>query len=271
MNLCKRISSLMILAVFFTSCEDVISLGLETAEPSLVIDANIVWVKGTDGSQQTIRLSTTTDYYAAEVPPVSGAAVSIANSAGEEFHFLETSEAGRYDCDHFVPVIGEDYRLTIVSNGQTYTATEPLMDTPEISAVDQEMIDIFGNEWTQIMFYYQDDGDEDNFYLSEANTFFLTTPSRTLISDELSQGNQIRVDFIEEDLEPGVEVAFSFGSISRRFFNYMTLLEEASSGGAFSTPPANIRGNIVNQTDVSEYALGYFRLSEVDTVSYVVE
>ncbi|MDR7131803.1 hypothetical protein J2X69_004168 [Algoriphagus sp. 4150] len=271
MNLYKRISYLMILAVFFTSCEDVIDIGLETAEPRLVIDANIAWVKGTDGSQQTIRLSTTTDYYASEVPPVSGAVILITNSAGEEFHFSETSEAGRYDCDHFVPVLGEDYRLAIVSNGQTYTATEKLMDTPAISAVEQENITFFGEEWIRLTLYYQDDPEVDNFYLSEANASFLTAPARTLISDELSQGNQARVDYLDENLEPGIEIVFSFKSISRRFFHYMTLLEEASSGGPFSTPPANIRGNIVNQTDGGEYALGYFRLSEVETVSYVVE
>ncbi len=270
MNIYKRICYLMILAVS-TSCEDVIDVNLDTAEPRLVIDANISWVKGTDGSQQTIWLSTTTDYYAAEVPPVTGAEVLIANSTGEEFHFVETSEAGRYDCGNFVPVIGENYRLTIVNNGQTYSATEKLIEMPEISAVEQDAISFFGNELIRIKAYFPDNGDEGNFYLSEVNTSFLTTPSRSLIDNELSQGNQIQVDFMNEDLEPGNEVTFSIGGISRRFFHYMTLLEEVTSGSAFSTPPANIRGNIVNQTDGSEYALGYFRLSEVEVTSYRVK
>ncbi|MCE7056427.1 DUF4249 domain-containing protein [Algoriphagus sp. AGSA1] len=270
MNLYKRIGYLLILALS-TSCEDVIDVNLNTAEPRLVIDANISWAKGTDGSQQTIRLSTTADYYAAEVPPVSGAEVLIANSSGEEFHFVETSEAGRYDCGNFVPVIGEEYRLTIINNGHTYTASEKLIEMPEISAVEQDGVSFFGNEWIRIKVYYPDNGEEGNFYLSEVNTAFLATPTRTLIDNELSQGNRIQVDFMHEDLEVGNEVTFRIGGISRRFFHYMTLLEEVTSGGAFSTPPANIRGNIVNQTDGSEYALGYFRLSEVEVISYVVK
>jgi len=63
--------------------------------------------------------------------------------------------------------------------------------------------------------------------------------------------------------------------ISERYFNYMSILinlaEGGSGGGPFSTPPSTVRGNVVNQTNEGNYALGYFRLSEVDTLDYIVE
>jgi hypothetical protein len=45
----------------------------------------------------------------------------------------------------------------------------------------------------------------------------------------------------------------------------------SSSGGPFATPPATIRGNIVNQTNSKNFALGYFTLSETDYKNYLVQ
>ena len=54
---------LLILTVFFFSaCEEVVDVDLNTAPPRLVVDASINWVKGTDGSQQTIKLTMTGSY-----------------------------------------------------------------------------------------------------------------------------------------------------------------------------------------------------------------
>ena len=51
------------------------------------------------------------------------------------------------------------------------------------------------------------------------------------------------------------------------------LLSIAGTGGGspFQTPPATIRGNIINETNTSNFALGYFSLSEVDTKIYAIE
>ncbi|MFY7758329.1 MAG: DUF4249 domain-containing protein, partial [Flavobacterium stagni] len=76
----KKYISLFVLALMFISCEDVVNVDLETAAPKLVIDANILWNKGTVGNEQTIKLSTTTGYYNTETPKVSGATVYITNS-----------------------------------------------------------------------------------------------------------------------------------------------------------------------------------------------
>jgi hypothetical protein len=53
----------------------------------------------------------------------------------------------------------------------------------------------------------------------------------------------------------------------------MSLLLEISEGGGgpWSAPPTNVRGNLVNQTDAGNFALGYFRLSEVDKMDYIVQ
>ena len=48
---------------FLLSCTKVVEVDVETAEPKLVIEASIDWVKGTKGNEQKIKFSTTTGYF----------------------------------------------------------------------------------------------------------------------------------------------------------------------------------------------------------------
>ncbi len=67
----------LLFVVFFTSCEDVVTLDLETGETRLVVDAEIIWKKGTSGNEQTIKISKTASYYSGSTPKVSGAQVRV--------------------------------------------------------------------------------------------------------------------------------------------------------------------------------------------------
>ena len=116
--------------LFFASCEDKVNIDLDTANPTLVIDANIIWQKGTIGNDQKIKLTITTDYYSNTIPVVSGAVVFVTNSSNTVFNFLEIPNTGEYICSNFVPVINENYTLTVQYSGQTYTSTEKLLATP---------------------------------------------------------------------------------------------------------------------------------------------
>ena len=53
--------------------------------------------------------------------------------------------------------------------------------------------------------------------------------------------------------------------------NKLITIAGSGSGNPFATPPATVRGNITNTTNNSDYPLGYFHLSEIDTVNYLVE
>ena len=103
---------------FLLSCTKVVKVDLETAEPKLVIDASIDWVKGTTGNEQKIKLSTTTGYYSTTFPTVSGADIVITNSADTVFRFIENAGTGEYICSNFHPVIGETYTLKVVLKGE---------------------------------------------------------------------------------------------------------------------------------------------------------
>lgn len=267
---------LYILAIVFTisSCEDKVNVDLDTANPKLVIDANILWQKGTLGNEQKIKLTTTTNYYSNVIPVVSGATVTIANSTNTIFNFIETPNTGEYVCTNFEPILNETYTLSVIVNGITYKSTEKIMATPSIDVAEQTTVQGFGGDVIQIKFYYQDNGLETNFYLIGFKKSTSFSPEYGVIKDEFFQGNQMFGFYSDEDLKAGDSLFMSLQGINQRYYNYMNKLTNivGSGGGSpFSTPPATLRGNIINQNNENDYPLGYFHLSEIDTRNYLVQ
>lgn len=260
--------------LFLTSCEDVISVDLDTAAPRLVIDASIDWERNTTGNEQKIILSTTTGYYSNEFPTVSGAIITVSNSSSSIFNFNETSTPGEYICTNFIPVIGETYTMTINLNGETYTAVEKLITTTSIedNIVQSNSGGMAGDE-IEITYYYQDNGSEENYYLHRISTANVAFPEFKTENDEFSQGNLISESYSNEDLNSGDNVEIKLYGISKRYFDYFNKLKLASGndGSPFQTTPTAVRGNIINQTNSKNFAFGYFRLSEVTNKDYTIQ
>ena len=59
----KNILYYILLLCLLTSCEEVIEVDLEESEPRLVVEASIIWFKGTEGTDQVIKLTETTPFY----------------------------------------------------------------------------------------------------------------------------------------------------------------------------------------------------------------
>lgn len=260
----------------FTNCEKVVDINLNNAEPKLVIDAIIKWEKGTTGENQTIKLSLTNDFYTNEILPATGAVVKVLNSAGTEFNFIEAApNSGEYVCTNFLPIINETYALVIQYDGQIYTASSKLYATPEISNITQETVQgISGEDEIEIKYFYQDNGAEDNFYLLGVLNPNKQIPEFGVVSDEFFQGNIMFGFYGSSETEPGITLELSVQGISIGYYNYMNKLitiAGSGTGNPFATPPATIRGNIVNESNTNDFPLGYFFLSEIDTVDYLVQ
>lgn len=274
-SIMKKIISILVLSIFFISCEEKVNIPLDTGNPKLVIDANILWQKGTNGSTQKVKLTTTTDFYSNVIPTVSGAVVYITDSSNNLFTFVETPNTGEYVCSNFVPVINKQYNLTVQYAGQTYTASNTLLATPTIDSVQQNTVQGFSGNQIQVKFFYQDNGAENNNYLIGVKNSTKAVVEYDALQDEFFQGNQMFGFYTDNKLKTGDQLFFSLEGISLRYYNYMKELLSISGsgggGGPFSTPPVTLRGNIVNQTDENNFPLGYFHLSEIDTLNYTVQ
>lgn len=266
---------ILIAIVFLTiSCEDVISVDLDTATPRLVVDASIDWVKGTPGNEQKIILTTSTGYYDNTFPTVSGASITVTNTAGTVFTFAESGNAGEYVCNDFQPVIGETYQMTILLNGETYTATETLTAAPDImETIEQDNEGGMGGDEIEITFYYQDDPAVNNYYLFGVRSPRVAFPVYEVEDDEDSQGNIVPEYYSHEDLKQGDVVNIRLYGISEQYFNYMNKLIIASGAdtGPWPATPSAVRGNIITQSNSQNFVFGYFRLAEVAVRDYTIQ
>ena len=261
----------LLFVLLFLSCDKVVELDLENGDPKIVIDAEIIWEKGTSGNQQSIKITRMAPYYSPTTPKVSGAQVRVENSKGDVFTFNE-SEPGLYVCTNFVPAIDMEYKLFVNVDGQTLTATEKLIAVPPVEKIDQEfMADVTGEDLIVVTFYYKDPANQANYYLTDYKSDILPYPEYTSTSDEFVNGNEINEKFTDTDLKPGKVLDITHRGVSKNFYNYMNLILEVTNSNPFAATPGNIRGNIVNTTNANNFALGYFRVCEANKLTYVVK
>lgn len=265
---------LLFLVPLFTACEDVIDVDLDTAEPKLVIEASIRWGKGTSGNWQVVRLSTSTNFYSTEIPMVSGAIVFITNSRGDRFDFYEVSQEnkGYYICTDFIPEIDETYALTVEYENEIYTATETLRNTPDLEEVQQTK-EGFDDDQITIKAFFRDPVEERNYYMHGFRRAE-NGPEYGVFDDEFVNGNYTFTVRIFNDLEPDEMLGIDLYNISERHFAYMDKIFITTSDnnlGPFQVAPPKLVGNIINETNPSNTAYGYFFLSEVTTIDYIVQ
>jgi len=273
MKITKYIA-LIVTTLFFISCEEVIDVDLNTAPPRLVVDAAINWQKGTTGADQKIILSTTTGFYSNVIPKVSGATVSVKSSANLNYLFTEVPNTGEYKCETFKPILGETYTLTVIYKGETYSATETMQSVSAIESVTQKNNGGFSGKDFEIQVYFKDPI-EKNFYMVKFFPDIYKAPSYSIIRDEFTNGNLKNWLFSDPDLKQGNIIAITHYGVSESYYNYMNKIISISSssggGSPFQTPPATVRGNIVNQKNIDNYALGFFSLSEIDVLNYTIQ
>lgn len=265
---------IVLLSFFLLSCEDVVDVDLDNSAPKIVIDASILWEKGTTGSEQTIRITTTGDYYSSTVPIVSGASVKVTDSNNNEYIFTEVPNTGKYVCNNFNPILNETYFLEVNALGQLYKASEKLIPVPEITTVEQKNDGGFLGEDIELKFNFLDNPAEENYYLEHYQVPFRPFPLYGVFNDEFFNGNNMFSLIFDEDFEAGQNITFRLHGISEQYHNYMNILLSISGGlsnGPFSTPPATVKGNIINQNNKKKYPFGYFRLSEVSKKEYTIQ
>jgi hypothetical protein len=265
----KRIVILLFVFALFTSCEDVVEIDLNTSDPRLVIEGSVNLLE--DGtSNSTVKLTLTAPFFDNQIPTVDDASVTVTGDNGIVYSFNYTDN-GIYQSS-LVPQSGINYTLEVIYMGETYSATEQLVSVSSLEFVEQNNDGGFSGEDIELKVFFMDPpGLGDHYFFEgisergiELDTFY----------DEFFDGNQIFAFYSVEDLEAGDAVRFNLYGVNDQFYNFMfVLLQQGSDqgGGPFETQPATVRGNMINETNSDNFPLGYFRVSEVSSLTYVVE
>ncbi len=265
----KRVVILLFVFALFTSCEEVVEIELNTSEPRLVIEASVNLLE--DGtSKSTVKLTLTAPFFDNQIPEVDDASVVITADNGMVYSFNYTDN-GIYESS-LIPQSDINYSLEIIYKGETYSATEQLVSVSSLEFVEQLNDGGFSGEDIELKAYFTDPPGLGDHYFSEGvsdrglnlDTFF----------DKFFDGNQIFGFYRVDDLAVGDEVTFNLYGVNKQFYNFMFVLLQQNSdqgGGPFETQPATVRGNIINQNNIDNFPLGYFRVSEVSTLTYTVQ
>lgn len=275
----KNLLSIISLLFLITSCTEVVDIDLETANPKLVVEANINWKKGTSGEEQIIKLTTTTNFYNKNIPSANGAIVSVKNDVtNQNFIFLENVGTGNYTCTNFIPIINDSYTLTIIYNGKTFQAQETLTPVAEISEIVQIKNSGFSGKEFQVRAFYLDPQNTSDYYLF--NYFYKNNnnymkPDYYVSDDIFYNGNPFFSVSFKDGLKIGDTVQMTHLGISQQYYNFLNILLSLSGsqggGGPFQAPPVSVRGNLTNSDNQDDYPYGYFSLSESDSKEYTIK
>lgn len=264
----KKWVFLVLVAALGLGCEDVIDVDLNDAAPRLVIDARMELLEN-GFSKNTVLLTRSSGFFEEENPLVMDAQVSVVDGNGIAYNFTYDPAEGIYINTSLQIQDDLDYTLVIEDQGQTYTATQQLVNTVPLMDVEQKEIPGIG-DFTQITAYYQDPpepGDNYLFTYLTANNIELD-----IRDDEFSNGNRTPTSFFIEELQPNTTIQLEITGLDAqafRFFETLIQQTQAGGGGPFDTQPAVVRGNIVNQQDRDHFPFGYFRVSQVYQITYV--
>ncbi|WP_291865210.1 DUF4249 domain-containing protein [Maribacter sp.] len=273
-----KIITLFTISIFF-SCEDVIDVDLQTAPERLTVEASLDWEKGTTGNNQTIKLSTSSAYFAEnQNTPVTSATVKVTNTNTLEEFIFTNENNGNYTTASFNPIVDNTYNLEIVYNSETYIATENLKSVTNITRVKQSAEKGFNDEALEVNVYFNDPEEEENYYLfkykEEGDLFFELED----VDDEFINGNEVSwwyekdEDDDQGEFVAGDKVEIEMYGISKAYFNYIrTLIEQSEGVGLFGATPVALKGNCINQTKTENYAHGFFRLTQVVKTNYTFE
>jgi hypothetical protein len=253
-------------AFLFGSCEKVINVDLNTADPKIVIEGSITDQPG----PYTIRVTQSVNFDEPNTfPPVSGAVVTLSDDAGNVETLTETDEPGLYATNAIQGVPGRTYTLTVSTGEDTYTAVSTMPQPVEMDALLTEEFSGPHGGGKMVQARYTDPAGIANFY--RFILYINHVEELILIANDRLQDGEVTTIPVFSQPDQGLAVSGDTAvvymqTIDEGVYEYFRTLDQMSGGqhgGAVST--ANPRSNINNG------ALGYFSACAIRSKTITVE
>jgi hypothetical protein len=268
----KKIYIYTILTVLlFSNCEKVVDIDVPTIEPKLIIDASfeVLFNESPVTANVAVKLKLSTDYFDETIPTVSDAIVFLTNTTdGSVINFSDVNLNGNFaPIINFIPKDAIEYELTVVYKSEIYKGTATKVKSTQIDSAIQGDETLFSGKETEVKVTFKDNGDNENYYLFNfTNNLFLP------LEDRFFNGTNYNFSFFyqEEEIEVPTNVTVTMSGITKDYFTYFRILQNqsgTSGGGPFQSVPSSLLGNVINTTNEANFPLGYFHISETDTIN----
>lgn len=248
-------------AMLLLSCQKIIQLDLKDAGSQLVIEGNVT----NKNSTQTVKLSKSvavTD--SSNYPTVSGATVTITTD-GKVYKLTEKSP-GTYTTNLKAQPT-KTYQLTVITEGQTYTATSTMPDQVKLDSLGLYTTTVLNKDYQTPTVFYHDPANATNFYRFILTVNGVQSKNYFVYNDELTNGREISRNLRDYDLtlSTGTLVNIEMQCIDQNIYQYWNGLDQNENRGGASTTPANPISNISNG------ALGYFSAHTSQDMQFIVK
>lgn len=294
----KNIINLLTISFLVSSCtKEVFIPELLNFEERIVIEANIDIAKGDveSSKKQTITISKTTSFYNQDYKPVTNAVISVTDKDGNSMGTFfddhpddaEDKVDGIYTSLDFTtpnnptnPNAPDEYFVSVTINGETYKAKDtyhPVVDFGRITSRKEDNLLEDGAELTILL---ENEIGVDNYFLIQSKEIKKESNSENELPDlevfddefysEEPGENIINIPAFVEQISTIKQLDFTLYGISQKHYNFLNKIftQAESDGGPFSTAPAQIRGNFVNETNKENFAYGYFSMNQFVKTSF---
>lgn len=268
MKTIKITISLLISALFFSSCTDIIELELKNTEPRIVIEAKL------NVSDSTFKADITmsNDFYdTGDFKRVTGAKVILQKTDGNSYTIPET-ENGVYFLNNITANSNDEFTVSVTNtDGSLYEASTVTPYPVEIEQIiPAPFVPPGGNiqedttQYMQIMTIWKDPLNIDNYYRIKTwvNNKF-NAKEYLLTDDRIGDGDTLGAVSIQE-LYSGDSFKLELLSTDKKYFDYFMDLAVLQGNGPSSTTPYNPKGNFNNG------ALGYFGIYTVSEFEFIL-
>jgi len=240
------IMPLLLLAM--QSCQDVIDIDLNDADPKYVIEGAVI--EGVDSI--LVRVTQTASFFDASEPQgINNATVVVTMPNGQEVT-LGSIGNGYYTATGQTISTSSTYSLRVNVDEQEFTATTYMPAHTELDSLNVEFSEgLFGLEGTYNVFLNFNDslGIADYYKMNvTVNDTLLNSANEIMVVDDaLVDGNAIYMPVFVRDFDLGDSVAIELQAIDKatyKFYLTMASVAGSSAGSPFSATPANPESNI---------------------------
>jgi hypothetical protein len=256
---------LSVILLAFTSCEKVVQLKLDNAEPQLVIEGAVT----NQTANHSIKISYSVPFSERNTfPPVRGAVVTITDDHNGVYLLTETSTLGTYATPRFTGRVGYTYTLNVQVNGKTYTGSSTMpvaVKFEDLSFKDS----FFDKNKKLITIHFRDPIGVANQYRFVMFVNNIQVKSIFDEDDSFTNGRYVDEDLYQDDIDikMGDVVIVEGQCIDYNIYTYWFSLSQQGGGGrgGGSPTPSNPPSNLSNK------ALGYFSAHTVQRLGIIIQ
>ncbi|MCG8701250.1 MAG: DUF4249 domain-containing protein, partial [Bacteroidales bacterium] len=238
----------IITLVLFTSCEEIIDVELNDAEPQLVVEATLF-----PNEQPKVFITKTTDFFEPKTENyVSDALVSIRDNEGNSADLVYHSN-GYYSTGSFLGEVGKTYTMQVTVDGETHFANSTIYPKNELDTIEIENVSspMGGDEQRMVQVKLESEANAEMYSRVKVvkngenlNQYFVSQSSMIPLRYRFEKGDTLEIQMLTLDKE--------------MYYYFRTLSDIAGEHGMPSSSPAN------PVTNWDKDILGYFGAMNIE-------